>query len=199
MKKDHKKRGPSRPAAGFIDEAFDMNTTSIRVSGRGPLDRIAAVMEGLSGVVVLALALIVTVGVIARSLSIPLVGAIEIAGVTLVVMTLLVAPALIFRDEHVKIELTNGLGGERTQRVIDIIALVFQILVAAVLLYTTFLLFAQDVQRGTAFLGELRLPRAMLTVVLPFSFAMMLVFLVPQLVDKLRPVNRSTTTAPEEN
>ncbi|MDJ0347937.1 TRAP transporter small permease [Cryobacterium sp. PH29-G1] len=199
MKQDHENDGPSQRAAGFIGEAFDMNTTSIKIPGRGLLNRLAAIMEGLSGIVVLALAIVVTLGVIARSLSIPLVGAIEVAGVSLVVMTLLVAPALIFRNEHVKIELTNGLGGQRTQRVIDVIALLVQILVAAVLLYATFLLFAQDLQRGTAFLGELRLPRAMLTAVLPLSFGMMLVFLVPQLVRALRPRRTSAPSTPEEN
>lgn len=199
MKQDHDDDGPLEPGAGLVDEALDMNTTSVKAPGRGLLDRIAGIMEGFAGVVVLALAIVVIAGTIARAASISLIGAIEVAGVSLVVMTLLVAPALVFRGEHVKIELTNGLGGRRTQLVINIVALVVQILVAAVLLYTTSLLFAHDLVSGTSFLGELRLPRAMLTAVLPLSFTMTLVFLVSQLVNALRPSRTPAPTALEEN
>ncbi len=197
MNKDPYGPAESREEHAFIDVTAEMVDHVDEPSPRGFAGWLTWVTDGLAGLVVLAITAIVTATVIFRALNIPLIGAVEVASLLLVVMTLLAAPGLAKRDEHVKVELSNGLGGLRTQRVIDLIALALQIIVTVILLYGTAVLFLSDLQHPVTVAGELRWPRYLVTAVLPLSFLIMLTILVPKFVQTARaPLSAATEEKP---
>lgn len=139
------------------------------------------ISDGLARSVLILLMLGVTAAVILRMFGIAATGVIELGGLSLLFITFLAAPHVTARDGNVKLELIDSLLSKRTLNLVDIVSVLVQITVAALLLWASAELTLNDMERGTSIGGELRLPRWLVGMVVPVGSALILVQLMRRL------------------
>ncbi|OYO14310.1 hypothetical protein CGZ94_06715 [Enemella evansiae] len=117
------------------------------------------ILEGLGGLVVLALALGVTGAVLLRLFGRSTTGVVELGALSMLFLVLLGAPALAARDQHVRLELLDFFVGRRVLRVLDHFGSLVQLVVTGLLIAAVWQVLQTDLTRGTTIGGELRLDR----------------------------------------
>lgn len=156
--------GPDGPLRKDLSTGQDYHLV-----GRGDLlDRLVGLGEALAVLVTVAIMLGVVAGVIMRTLfNRPLVSVIELSGAGLLYITFLATAYLARRNEHVRLEVIDELLSARVIRVLDVIANVISLAVAAVLTYASALVTYTDLQSGTFAGGFMRIERWTIEAVIP--------------------------------
>ncbi|SDB81913.1 TRAP-type C4-dicarboxylate transport system, small permease component [Raineyella antarctica] len=145
-------------------------------------------VEWAGGAVALALMFGVTYGVIVRAAGRGVTGLLELAGVAVLVLTLLGAPSLTYRDENVRLEIVDMFASSAVLKVLNIISDLIQLAVVLVIVYGAVLLFQRDLERGTTMGGELGLGRFWLTGMIALGFAVVAAATIRKLWHDLRGV-----------
>lgn len=155
--------------------------------------------EWAGAALVLFLAAAVTVGVITRAAGSGIIGLLELSALGMVVLTLLGAPGMTYRDENVRLEIVDLFASPRVLRVLNILSDVFQLVVVALIIYAAYLLFEADLSRGTTVGGEMRLSRSWITGLVGVAFLVVAVTTVRKLWHDLRrPRGGAVEAAPEQ-
>lgn len=152
-----------------------------------PLDVLVKLAQAVAGVLLVLVMLAVVAGVVARAgLGAPLAWVLELSGAALLYITFLATAYVARNDDHVRLEIIDTLLPARAVRILDIFALLFQLAVAATLLYASATLALSDLERGTHTGGFLRISRWMVGIVVPVGSGLLVLQLVRNLVRRIR-------------
>lgn len=179
---------PEVEAPDFTHDLHAVESAEEKAALAGPPWLPVRLIEWAGAVLVLLLMVGVTYGVIMRTAGRGVLGLLELAAVSVLLITLLGAPGLTYRDENVRLEIIDMFAGPRVLKVLNIISDVFQLLVVGVIVYAAVNLFQTDLDRGTTLSGELRIRRFWVTGVIALGFAMVGVALIRKLWHDLRGV-----------
>lgn len=130
----------------------------------------ARVLGQVSGLLVLILALFITVTVILRFFDFGVVGSVELAALSMVLITVLVVPAVTAADDNFRVEIVDLFSPESVVHRLNIFGLIVQLLVTAFITFAALDLFINDVDTGTTMAGELYLPRWWMTGIVLIGF-----------------------------
>lgn len=144
------------------------------------------VLGQLGGLLVLVLALFTTATVILRFLDLGVVGAVELASLSMVLVTVLVIPAVTAADENFRVELIDFFATEEVVHRLNIFALIVQLLVTAFITFSALDLFIHDVDTRTTMAGELYLQRSWMTGIVLVGFIGVLYATVVNFIRTLR-------------
>ncbi|AGF73715.1 TRAP transporter small permease [Corynebacterium halotolerans] len=152
------------------------------------------VLGQIAGLLTLVLALFVTATVLLRVVDLGVVGAVELASLSMVVLTVLIIPAVTAADDNFRVEIVDFLVGPRSLHWLNVFGLLVQLFVTAFITFAVLELFIHDIDTGTTMAGELYLRRWWLTAVVFIGFVGALYATVINLVR----VFRSTLTNESE-
>lgn len=128
------------------------------------------VLQGIGAALLLVLSAFITVAVILRYTGNGIIGAVEIAALLMVVITVLVIPAATAADENFRVEVADFFVREKGLRALDALSLVVQLLVAFFLAVAALDLLINDIATRTTMGGELELPRWLLSLPVAAGF-----------------------------
>lgn len=148
----------------------------------------AKIPEAVGALVVFLLMIGVAGGVLLRYTGHGVLGLIELASLSMLVVVVLGAAGLSYRDEHVRLEIIDGAIGTKGVQRLEIFVDAVQILVTGVVIYALSEVFRTDLLTGTTLSGELAIPRKWVSGVAVICFVLVLVVLVRKLVVDLRVV-----------
>ena len=140
------------------------------------------VPELLAALVVLCLVVGVTIGVVLRVAGEGVLGLVELASLSMLLIVVLGAASLSDLDEHVRLELIDAVAGQSLLRFLDFLGGVIQLVVVGVVVYALQDLFRSDLATGTTTGGELDLKRSWLSGSATVGFALVGLVLVRQLI-----------------
>jgi TRAP-type C4-dicarboxylate transport system permease small subunit len=141
--------------------------------------------EIAGALVVLALVVGVTAGVVLRASGNGVLGLVELAGISVLVMVVLGTSSLAYRDEHVRLELLDVVAGQKVARALDVFVDVVQLAVVAVVAYALQDLFRSDLSTGTTTGGELGLARSWVSGTATVGFVLVALVMVRKLTRDL--------------
>lgn len=179
----------------------DANLTFDTHSNRSGLDKEplgqsdwlpAKVPEALGALTVFILAISVTVGVILRYAGFGVLGLVELAALSMLLIVVLGAAGLSYRDEHVRLELIDAKIGEKNISRLELFVDAFQILVTAVVVFALFEVFRSDLETGTTLSGELDIARKWVSGTAMICFSLVGIVLVRKAVIDIRTVRDRT-------
>lgn len=150
----------------------------------------AKIPEVVGAAVVFILALGVAVGVVLRYSGHGVLGLVELASLAMLVITVLGAAGLSYRDDHVRLELIDSALGEKKVSRLELFVDAVMLLVTAVVIYSLFSVFRLDLSFGTTLSGELGIPRMWVSGVATICFLLVGVVLVRKTVADVRLVRR---------
>ncbi|QGU05170.1 TRAP transporter small permease [Corynebacterium comes] len=127
-------------------------------------------LQGIGAAVLLAMAVLVTVAVIMRYLGNGIIGAVEIASMCMVVITVLVIPAATVADENFRVEVADFFAGEKTMAGLNVLSIIVQVVVSVFLAIAAVDLLIHDINTLTTMGGELSLPRWWLSLPVALGF-----------------------------
>lgn len=182
---------PPVPEVEAPDPAHDLHAVESaeeKAALAGPVWLPVRLIEWAGALVVLALMFGVSYGVIMRSAGRGVLGLLELAAIAVLVITLLGAPGLTYRDENVRLEIIDMFASERVLKVLNVISDLITLAVVLVIVYAAFTLFLTDLDRGTTMAGELGLARYWLTGMIALGFAAVAAATVRKLWHDLRGV-----------
>lgn len=116
-------------------------------------------LQGLGALLILAVAVFVTVTTLSRVAGNGVLGAVEIGALSMVFLTALSIPAVTAADENFRLEIIDHFTGPRTQRMLELIGLVLQLVIGAVVTVFMVSLFINDITTLTTTAGELGISR----------------------------------------
>lgn len=155
----------------------------------------ARIPEVVGALVVLLLAVGVAVGVVLRYAGQGVLGLIELASLSMLILVVLGAVGLSYRDEHVRLELIDLLLGEKGVSRLELFVDVVQLLVTAVVAYALWEVFRSDLLTGTTLGGELAIPRKWVSGTAVVCFLLVGVVLVRKSLFDVRVVRKGRTRA----
>lgn len=117
------------------------------------------ILEGVGGLVALALAVGVTTAVVLRLFGSAVIGMVELGAMSMLFLVLLGAPAVAARDQHVRLELLDFFVRPGVLRALDHFGSAVQLVVTGFLITAVWQVLQSDLTRGTTIGGELRLDR----------------------------------------
>lgn len=126
---------------------------------RNPVYLPQRILQGIGAALLLILAGFITVSVIMRYLGNGIIGAVELAAMSMVIVTVLVIPAATAADENFRVEVADFFAGVKTMKVLNVLSIVVQLLVALFLAVAAVDLLIHDITTRTTMGGELSLPR----------------------------------------
>jgi len=150
------------------------------------------VPEALGALTVFILAISVTVGVILRYAGFGVLGLVELAALSMLLIVVLGAAGLSYRDEHVRLELIDAKIGEKNISRLELFVDAFQILVTAVVVFALFEVFRSDLETGTTLSGELDIARKWVSGTAMICFSLVGIVLVRKAVIDIRTVRDRT-------
>lgn len=150
----------------------------------------AKIPEAVGALVVFLLMVGVGGGVLLRYAYHGVLGLIELASLSMLVVVVLGAAGLSYRDEHVRLEIIDTAVGRRGIQRLEIFVDVVQILVTAVVIYALSEVLRSDLLTGTTLSGELAIPRKWVSGVAVICFVLVLVVLIRKIVVDLRVIRR---------
>lgn len=150
----------------------------------------ARIPETIGAVVVLLLALGVGLGAILRYAGHGVLGLVELASLAMLVVVVLGAAGLSYRDEHVRLEIIDGALGERNIGRLELFVDAVMLLVTLVVIYSLFSVFRLDLSFGTTLSGELGIPRKWVSGVGVTCFLLVGVVLVRKTIADVRSMRR---------
>lgn len=153
----------------------------------------ARIPEAVGALVVFLLMIGVGGGVLLRYTGHGVLGLIELASLSMLVIVVLGAAGLSYRDEHVRLEIIDAAVGKKGITRLELFVDVFQILVTAVVIYALFEVFRMDLMTGTTLSGELAIPRKWVSGVAVVCFVLVLVVLIRKMAVDLRVVRGANT------
>lgn len=152
----------------------------------------AKIPETIGALVVFLLMVGVAGGVFLRYAGHGVLGLIELASLSMLVVVVLGAAGLSYRDEHVRLEIVDGALGEKGVNRLELFVDAVQLLVTAVIIYALSEVFRTDLLTGTTLSGELGIPRKWVSGVAVVCFLLVLVVLVRKTIFDIRLVRKST-------
>lgn len=150
----------------------------------------AKVPEAVGAAVVLLLALGVTAGVVMRYSGRGVLGLVELASLSMIIVVVLGAAGLSYRDEHVRLELIDSALGDKRVSRLELFVDAVMLLVTAVVIYALFSVFRLDLSFGTTLSGELGIPRMWVSGVAAICFLLVGVVLIRKTIADVRLVRR---------
>ncbi|WP_068250521.1 TRAP transporter small permease [Janibacter corallicola] len=150
----------------------------------------AKIPEAVGAAVVLILMVGVAVGVILRYTGHGVLGLIELASLSMLVVVVLGAAGLSYRDEHVRLEIIDSALGEKRVGRLELFVDAVQILVTVMVIYALSEVFRTDLMTGTTLSGELDIPRQWVSGVAVICFLLVLVVLIRKVVVDVRVVRK---------
>lgn len=150
----------------------------------------AKIPETIGAVVVLVLMVGVAAGVLLRAAGHGVLGLVELASLSMLVVVVLGAAGLSYRDEHVRLEIIDAALGEKRVNRLELFVDTVQILVTAVVIYALSEVFRTDLMTGTTLSGELDIPRQWVSGVAVICFLLVLVVLIRKVVVDVRVVRK---------
>lgn len=155
----------------------------------------ARIPEALGALVVFLLVIGVAVGVALRYVGQGVLGLVELASLSMLIMVVLGAAGLSYRDEHVRLELIDSLLGERGVDRLEILVDIIQLVVVAVVTFALWEVFRSDLVTGTTLGGELDIARKWVSGTTVVCFLLVGVVLIRKLVIDIRVVRRDWARA----
>lgn len=150
----------------------------------------AKIPEAIGAGVVLLLALGVGLGAVLRYAGHGVLGLVELASLAMLVVVVLGAAGLSYRDEHVRLELIDGALGEKNVGRLELFVDAVMLLVTLVVIYSLFSVFRLDLSFGTTLSGELGIPRKWVSGVAVICFLLVGIVLVRKTIADVRAVRR---------
>lgn len=126
---------------------------------QGPIYLPQRILQGIGAALLLILAVFITVSVIMRYLGNGVLGAVELAAMSMVIITALVIPAATAADENFRVEVADFFAGVKTMKALNVLSIVVQLAVALFLAAAAIDLLIHDIATRTTMGGELSLPR----------------------------------------
>lgn len=155
----------------------------------------AHIPEVIGASVVFLLAIGVAAGVALRYAGQGVLGLIELASLSMLIMVVLGAAGLSYRDEHVRLELVDSMLGEKGVDRLEIFVDVFQLVVTAVVTFALWEVFRSDLVTGTTLGGELDIARKWVSGTTVICFVLVGVVLVRKMVLDIRVIRRDWARA----
>lgn len=155
----------------------------------------ARIPEAIGALVVFLLVIAVAGGVALRYAGQGVLGLIELASLSMLIMVVLGAAGLSYRDEHVRLELIDSLLGEKGVNRLEIFVDVFQLVVTAVVTYALWEVFRSDLVTGTTLSGELDIARKWVSGTAVICFLLVGVVLIRKMIVDVRVVRRDRVRA----
>lgn len=137
---------------------------------RAPNLVVQRVLQGVAAAMILALSVFITASVIMRYSGNGILGAVEIAALSMVLITVLVIPATTVADENFRVELADFFLSIRSLSHLNIFNIIVQLFVSLFLAAATIQLLLSDLAMGTTIGGELSLPRWWVTLPITIGF-----------------------------
>lgn len=144
---------------GQVDLGSDAALLDEKEQLDGPIFAPQRVLQGIGAAIILAISVLVTVAVILRYTGNGIIGVVEITALAMVVVTVLVIPAATAADENFRVEVVEFLLKTKSLVRLEILSVIFHILVAGFLVFSSVDLLANDLRTGTTMGGELGMPR----------------------------------------
>lgn len=158
------------PADNAVDLGLEDDTPHDIKSLSAPYFLPQRFLQGLGALLLLFLAAFITVSVALRYTGNGIIGAVEIAAMLMVAITVLVIPAATAADENFRVEVADFVLGEKGLRALDVLSLIMQFLVALFLVASAVDLLINDIATHTTMGGELSLPRWLLSLPIAVGF-----------------------------
>lgn len=155
----------------------------------------ARVPEVAGALVVFLLVIGVAVGVVLRYAGQGVLGLIELASLSMLILVVLGAVGLSYRDEHVRLELIDMVLGDKGVRRLEPFVDVFQLVVTAVVTYALWEVFRSDLLTGTTLSGELGIARKWVSGTAVICFLLVGVVLVRKLLVDVRALRKDRVRA----
>lgn len=153
------------------------------------------VLGQIAGLLTLVLALFVTATVLLRVVDLGVVGAVELAALSMVALTVLVIPAVTAADDNFRVEIIDFVLGPRPLHWLNVFGLLVQLCVTAFITFAVLELFIHDIDTGTTMAGELYLRRWWLTAIVLIGFFGALYATIVNLIRVLRGVSNTESEA----
>lgn len=153
-----------------VDLGDEVGTPQDMKSLSGSVHLPQRILQGIGAALLLFLAAFVTVTVIMRYLGSGVLGAVEIAALSMVVITVLVIPAATVADENFRVEVADFFVGEKTMSGLNILSIVVQLVVSIFLATAAIDLLIHDISTRTTMAGELSLERWLLSLPVAIGF-----------------------------
>lgn len=153
-----------------VDLGDEVGTPRDMASLSGPVNLPQRFLQGIGAALLLFLAAFVTVTVIMRYLGNGVLGAVEIASLSMVIITVLVIPAATVADENFRVEVADFFVGEKIMSGLNILSIVVQIVVSIFLAAAAIDLLIHDLATRTTMAGELSLERWLLSLPVAIGF-----------------------------
>lgn len=153
-----------------VDLGDEARTPQDMNSLRGSVHLPQRFLQGLGAALLLILAAFVTVTVIMRYLGNGVLGAVELASLSMVIITVLVIPAATVADENFRVEVADFFVGEKTMSGLNILSIVVQLVVSIFLTAAAIDLLIHDISTRTTMAGELSLERWLLSLPVAIGF-----------------------------
>lgn len=144
------------------------------------------VLGQVAGLLVLVLSLFITVTVILRFFDFGVVGSVELAALSMVLVTVLVAPVVTAADDNFRVEIVDLFLPGQVVHKLNIFGLIIQLLVMAFITFAALDLFIHDLDTGTTMAGELYLSRWWMTGIVLIGFIGALYATIVRFVRALR-------------
>lgn len=128
------------------------------------------ILQSVGAAVLLFLAIFVTVTVILRYFGHGVLGAVEIAALGMVVITVMVIPAVTLADENFRVEVADFFVSVKTLNKLEVLSIAIQILVSVFLAAAAIDLLIHDISTRTTMAGELSLERWLLSLPVAIGF-----------------------------
>lgn len=155
----------------------------------------ARIPELIGALVVFLLMIGVAAGVALRYAGQGVLGLVELASLSMLVMVVLGAVGLSYRDEHVRLELVDGMLGEKGVGRLEVVVDIIQLLVTAVVTYALWEVFRSDLVTGTTLGGELDITRKWVSGTAMICFLLVGVVLIRKLIFDVGVVRRGWASA----
>ncbi|QGU07422.1 Tripartite ATP-independent periplasmic transporter, DctQ component [Corynebacterium occultum] len=157
-------------STGVIDLGDEADTPHDISQLKSPIYLPQRILQAIGAAMLVFLAIFITIAVLLRYTGNGIIGAVEIAAMLMVVTTVLVIPAATAADENFRVEVADFFLKEKGLRILDILSLVVQLLVALFLAAAAIDLLLHDIATRTTMGGELEWPRWLLSLPVAAGF-----------------------------